>query len=249
MLFELQRMIHQEHGRPPSEPMPNSSCARALSLLTVLGLAACGGSDVPTGPDTSDPVATTVAVSPASVALSAAGQTRQLTATVLDQRGDPMAGEPVVWTSSEPSVAIVDSTGLVTATGLGTASVTATSGLADGTVAVVIQDAIVAPSFSTVVNEIFQRRGCSAGNCHGSDAGGLTLTASAATNYAELVNVPSTDVPTLDRVTPGSAADSYLVRKLEGTGSGARMPLGGRALGTADLQAIKDWINAGAPEN
>jgi hypothetical protein len=230
--------------------MSETAFRRLLSGLLLVGAAACGGSDVPTGPgDTSDPVPTAVQVSPASVALTAAGQTARLTAVVFDQRGNPMASEPIVWTTSDATVATVDSTGLVTATALGTAEITATSGPADGQATVVIQDGVVAPSFSGVVNEIFQRRGCSAGNCHGSDAGGLTLTASASANYRELVNVPSDDVPLLDRVTPGNAGDSYLVRKLEGTGSGARMPLGGPALSAADLQAIKDWINAGAPEN
>lgn len=160
-----------------------------------------------------------------------------------------MPSEMVVWTSLDEGVATVDTMGLLTSTGLGTGTVTAVSGTAEGAVAVVVQDGVVAPSFATVVNDVFQRRGCSAGNCHGSDAGGLTLTGSAPDNYDQLVNVPSTDFPSILRVAPGNAADSYLVHRLEGTGSGARMPLGGRALSTADLQAIKDWINAGAPEN
>ena len=69
--------------------------------------------------------------------------------------------------------------------------------------------------------------------------------------YASLVNVPSRQQPGLMRVMPGNAADSYLVRKLEGTVgiSGGRMPAGGPFFDAATIDKLKTWIAAGAPNN
>jgi hypothetical protein len=105
------------------------------------------------------------------------------------------------------------------------------------------------PSFSTDVNEIFQRRGCTAANCHGTGQAGLQLTADASANYDQLVNVPATSEDFL-RVEPGNATDSYLVIKLEGRQiKGSPMPLTGGSLDNIDLTNIKNWINNGAPNN
>lgn len=70
-------------------------------------------------------------------------------------------------------------------------------------------------------------------------------------SYASLVNVDSQQQPALKRVLPGNAANSYLVRKLEGTAgiSGERMPFGGPYFDAATLDRLKAWINAGAPNN
>ncbi len=87
--------------------------------------------------------------------------------------------------------------------------------------------------------------------CHSGPAGpglpaGLDLT-SADASFANLVNVPSLQVPALDRVTPGDASTSYLVQKLEGTATvGARMPLGGPFLDQATVDVIRAWIDGGA---
>jgi hypothetical protein len=106
------------------------------------------------------------------------------------------------------------------------------------------------PSFSQDINEIFQRRGCSAGNCHGGGAGGMTLTSNAGTNYTNIVNVPAASENGFNRITPNDATNSYMVIKLEGRQSvGSRMPLGGTPLDNIDLTNLKNWINTGAPNN
>ena len=94
----------------------------AVLLLT----AACGKDDVPVMPIPSVP--TTIAVSPPAVTLVSLGETVQLTATVRDQNGQGMTGVTVAWTSSDASVASVNSDGLVAAAANGTATVTATVG-------------------------------------------------------------------------------------------------------------------------
>ena len=82
------------------------------------------------------PVPTTVAVTPDSLRLEVPGDTARLAAEVLDQIGRPLIDARVQWSSSDATVATVDSSGLVTATGNGTATITATSGGAQGTVGV-----------------------------------------------------------------------------------------------------------------
>ena len=107
------------------------------------------------------------------------------------------------------------------------------------------------PSFANDITEIFTRRGCASGNCHGNGAGGLTISASGSANHARLVNVTSPMSGEV-YVIPNDAQNSYLVKKLEnrqGSGNGSRMPVGGSALDNVDLTNIKNWINTGAQNN
>ena len=83
-----------------------------------------------------DAAPTTVRVSPDSVSLMALGDTIRLSAEVFDQIGRAMPGAAVAWSSVDPAVASVDSTGLVRAEGAGTAMVTAASGSASGSASV-----------------------------------------------------------------------------------------------------------------
>src|SRR5216683_3626 len=71
------------------------------------------------------PVAS-VTVSPATASIMV-GQTVQLTATPRDASGNPLSGRVITWASSSPTVATVNSGGLVTAPAVGTATITATS--------------------------------------------------------------------------------------------------------------------------
>lgn len=106
------------------------------------------------------------------------------------------------------------------------------------------------PSFLEDVNPIFTTGGCTAGSCHGGGSGDLTLSGSVSTDYANLVNVPSSSAPSFLRVEPNNARDSYLVMKLEGRQlSGGRMPLGRQPLSSNQIGTIKNWIDAGALNN
>jgi hypothetical protein len=104
------------------------------------------------------------------------------------------------------------------------------------------------PSFSTDIQPIFNNN-CALGGCHNSTAqAGLILSQGVA--YTNIVNVVSTQVPTLMRVLPSDAANSYLVKKIEGTQSvGVRMPEGRSALNSVSIQNIKNWVNRGAKNN
>jgi uncharacterized protein YjdB len=89
------------------------------------------------------PTPAVVQISPTSVTLSPS-QTASLTATVRDASGNVMTGQPVLWSSSNTSVATVTQTGVVTGVATGVVSVTATSGGRSAAATVTVQPAIVA---------------------------------------------------------------------------------------------------------
>jgi uncharacterized protein (TIGR03118 family) len=70
-------------------------------------------------------------------------------------------------------------------------------------------------------------------------------------SFASIVGVASLEQPSLMRVKPGDAANSYLIHKVEGAAgiTGGQMPLGGTPLDQATIDKIKSWINSGAPNN
>ncbi len=80
-----------------------------------------------------------IVISPMPVTLSALGETKQLSAMVLDANGRSIQGAQVSWVSSDLSVVLVSDTGgLATAIGNGAARITAVSGDAMQSVAVTV---------------------------------------------------------------------------------------------------------------
>lgn len=90
---------------------------------------------------------------------------------------------------------------------------------------------------------------CAVGGCHVSPGAPLDLDlGSAAASAAGTIGVASAEVPSLLRVTPGNAADSYLYMKVTGDPRilGERMPANADPLSAADLELIARWIDGGA---
>ena len=125
--------------RRPEPWRAGPACTVAVPIVALVMIFACGGDDetAPTEPP-EPPVATSISISPASADFSSFGETLQLTAAVLDQNGQSMAGASVGWTISDNAVATVSGGGLVTAVQNGSATVTATSGSAAGTASVTV---------------------------------------------------------------------------------------------------------------
>jgi hypothetical protein len=71
--------------------------------------------------------------------LDATGQSSQLTASVLDQDGDPIPDAPVEWESSAPVTVTVSAEGLLVAQTPGAAEVTATAGEVSTTATVIVE--------------------------------------------------------------------------------------------------------------
>ncbi|MFL5472204.1 MAG: Ig-like domain-containing protein [Gemmatimonadales bacterium] len=93
------------------------------TLYTLVLLSGCGSGTEPNGP-------ANITLAPPSLSFSAIGQTQQLSPTVTDQQGNAITDAAVTWTTSNPGVAGVSSSGVVTAAGNGSAEVTATAGSA-----------------------------------------------------------------------------------------------------------------------
>ena len=109
-------------------------------------------------------------------------------------------------------------------------------------------------TFAAIQTAVFERHGCTQAVCHGSapGQGGLDLRPESA--YANLVDVPSTILPSQKRVEPGAIEQSLLWRKLAASTldlqgvPGTAMPNGTYAPLTAnELKAIELWIYNGAP--
>jgi hypothetical protein len=89
-------------------------------VAVLLALCGCKGGDAFVGAPAS------ITLSPRSLSFGALSSSRQVTAAVLDAHDDPIRSAPVVWSSDNPSVAAVSTSGSVTARGSGTTKVRAT---------------------------------------------------------------------------------------------------------------------------
>jgi mono/diheme cytochrome c family protein len=111
----------------------------------------------------------------------------------------------------------------------------------------------VEPKLSAIQKEIFDES-CNAPSCHGSGKkGGLSLIAG--NSFAQLVGVRSTadrkNVPSFLRVKPGSPDSSILFIKIiaPDTNQGEVMPKASDKLPQNSIDAIRQWILSGAPNN
>lgn len=105
------------------------------------------------------------------------------------------------------------------------------------------------PSLASIQASVFSPSCAGCHNGAGDSLPGSMNLSSAQSSFAALVDVASVQQPALDRVEPGDADASYLVRKLEGGPGigGVQMPQGGPPLDQPTIDAIRQWINDGAP--
>lgn len=104
-------------------------------------------------------------------------------------------------------------------------------------------------TFTRVQNEVFTPT-CAAIGCHDPLGQQQQLVLSPGRAYANIVNRPSTEMPSLQRIAPSDPSNSYLYRKVIGSGiTGDRMPQGGPFLTDAQIKLIRDWIRRGAPND
>ena len=108
-------------------------------------------------------------------------------------------------------------------------------------------------TFEAIQATVFEQAGCANSLCHGAaEGGGLDL--SAANAWSNLVDVTAAG-SSLKLVNPRKPATSYLYHKLSAKtfpGSydiaGSPMPSAGSAISPGQLEAIRLWIEAGAPK-
>jgi hypothetical protein len=171
-----------------------------------------------------------------------------------DPDGDEMTylwdfGDDISSTELEPGAHTYTASGTYTVS----FTVTDARGLADpspDTRTIVVEGGGSGATFSQVQSQIFTAS-CAFSGCHGgsSPAQGMNLTAGSA--YANIVNVPSNEQPTLDRIEPNDPAASYMYLKVTGDPSivGSQMPLDGQPLSQSLIDLLRDWIERGAPND
>ena len=104
-------------------------------------------------------------------------------------------------------------------------------------------------TFTRVQNEIFTPT-CAQLGCHDPIGRQEQMILSPGRGYALIVGQPSVESPSLQRVKPLDPANSYLYRKINGSGiTGDRMPQGGPYLSDAQIRLVRDWIRRGAPND
>src|SRR5256884_5809203 len=120
--------------------MPDSL---ALSLLR-----ACGKASTAPAPP---PAVASVAVAPSTSSLTV-GDTLRLVATVKDASGNVLTDRVVTWASSDPAVATVSGTGLVTALRAAAqqVTITATSETMSGSAGITVTAPVPTVSFATI---------------------------------------------------------------------------------------------------
>ena len=94
------------------------------------------------------PVPFRIEIAPASTTLAAVGDTIQLQATAYDANDLVIPDSEIAWSSSDPAVATVDTTGLVTGVSSGTATITAATGDVSGDVQVKVAPPVVEVTLS-----------------------------------------------------------------------------------------------------
>ena len=110
-------------------------------------------------------------------------------------------------------------------------------------------------TFEALQDVVFSRRGCTADACHGSAAAGA-LDLRSEGLYERLLEHRAVGVD-MNLVTPGDRTRSYLWLKLaaktlpnDGIAiAGTPMPSGLPAISEAELEAMRQWIYAGAPKD
>ncbi len=104
-----------------------------FSFVILTSALACGSDGKP-DPDPDPSRADSIVLSPDTVTFIAVAATAQVSATVLDQYGDPMTGQSILWASDNSLVASVDVGGIVTSEGDGMTLVRAQAGTVRGSV-------------------------------------------------------------------------------------------------------------------
>jgi hypothetical protein len=171
-----------------------------------------------------------------------------------DPDGDDMT---YLWDFGDDITSTELSPGMHTYTEAGTYTVTFTAtdsnGLSDpspDTRTVVVEAGGNAATSTRVQSEIFSAS-CAFAGCHGASAPAQGLNLSEGAAYGDIVNVASSERPSLDRIEPNDPMASYLFLKVIGDSTivGGRMPLGSPPLADDLIGLLQSWIERGAPND
>lgn len=105
------------------------------------------------------------------------------------------------------------------------------------------------------IQEAVFDKSCASSACHAAPANSFGLNLSYGLSYENLVgrapNNPAAAAAGMKLVDPGNPENSFLLTKLMGPTAaeqGQRMPFGGGVIHTGKIEAVRKWIEAGAPQ-
>lgn len=130
-------------GTPTVATVDGAGRVQAVATGSTV-VTASAGSARSTLPVSVEQVPASLDISVGELRLIGAGDTARLVASVKDQGGTVAPGHVPVWSSSDPTVAEIDSQGLVTAAGVGTATVTAALNALSASTSVKVEKAAAA---------------------------------------------------------------------------------------------------------
>ena len=223
--------------------MSKQSILVVLPSLLLLALCSCSSSSSSTAAfrvDTTTPAVIQGNDNAVAWTLTGAGFDPAATVTV------PLAGVTVTSVTVVSPTQITFSLSADNTAPVGTTQVIVTN--PDTTTAAMTVPTV--PAVVTLATHVQPVLTASCVGCHsgGSPSAGLDL--SSGTTFGATVSVASTQVPALFLVSPNNPDTSYLVDKIEGTQTvGAQMPFGGAPLSPTNMQLLRKWIEAGAPNN
>ena len=117
-----------------------------------------------------------------------------------------------------------------------------------------IPEALYEGTFDRIQKQVFDRS-CALSGCHDSQTMQAGLLLEVGASWTNLVGVEPTTPAAADlgwkRVTAGDPFASFLLRKVSGTpgeGLGERMPWRRRGLAAREVDLLRRWIEAGAPQ-
>ena len=160
---QLTAAVLDESGRPVADAVvawqssdETVATVSAEGLVTALGngvtqITARSGSAEASVPVSVMQSAATITIEPRMATLMSIGATVQLSATVLDENGQPVENAVVIWRSGDEGVATVSAEGLVTALGNGVTQITARSGSAEASIDVTVSIRVPSPDRDVLV--------------------------------------------------------------------------------------------------
>ncbi|MDQ8160162.1 MAG: Ig-like domain-containing protein [Gemmatimonadota bacterium] len=170
-----------------------------------------------------DPVAS-VLVTPTAVTLPA-GASEQMTASGRDAKGASLTGRPVAWASSNPAVATINASGIVTAVAAGSANITATVEGVDATATVTVLRPVASVHITPPQPTLFVGRTLQL-SASARDAQGTALTGRAvswSTSDPTVATITAAGLVTA--VAAGSATITATVEGIETTATLTLVPL------------------------
>ena len=110
---------------------------------------------------------------------------------------------------------------------------------------------VVSPTFSSIRAHVLATASCAVNGCHATlGQAGLSFDGDPNVVYQSLVGAPS-HTSTFKRVAPNAPGESFLFLKVseDVPPTGSRMPVGSKTLSACEIDAIRDWIAAGAAKD